>query len=70
MKGQHNKKKELIGVCLTIKETLKIADLLDTLAAMAGVPDEEFTRKCKQAGSFSNHLKEIVITNHSNINVL
>ena len=70
MKGQHNKKKELIGVCLTIKETLKIADLLDTLAAMVGAPDEQFTRECKQAESFSNHLKEIIATNHSNINVL
>lgn len=70
MKGQYNKKKELIGVCLTIKETLKIADLLDTLAAMAGAPDEQFTRECKQAESFSNHLKEIILTNHSNINVL
>ena len=38
MKGQHNKKKELIGVRLTIKEALKIADLLDTLAAMVGAP--------------------------------
>ena len=36
-------------ITLTHKESKNIMDLLDTLAAMVGYYDDDFTKKCKKA---------------------
>ena len=56
-------KKHKNGILLTIKESEKIADLLNTLAAMSGSYDQYFTRDCKAAGRFAEKIEELVEKN-------
>lgn len=39
-------------ITLTPKESEEIMDLLDTLAAMSGAYDQDFTRECKRAQKY------------------
>lgn len=43
-------------ITLTPKESEEIMDLLDTLAAMSGAYDIDFTRECKKAEKYSNKI--------------
>ena len=54
-------KKHKNGILLTIKESEKIADLLNTLAAMSGSYDQYFTRDCKDAERFAGKIEELVV---------
>ncbi|MBO7280140.1 MAG: hypothetical protein J6V00_03140 [Bacteroidaceae bacterium] len=38
------------------KESDEIMDLLDTLAAMSGAYDQDFTEECKKADKYSNKI--------------
>lgn len=46
-------------ITLTPKESEDIMDLLDTLAAMSGAYDIDFTRECKKAGKYSNKIQSL-----------
>lgn len=54
-------KKHKNGILLTIKESKKIADLLNTLAAMSGSYDQYFTSDCKDAERFAGKIEELVV---------
>lgn len=43
-------------ITLTPKESDEIMDLLDTLAAMSGAYDQDFTEECKKADKYSNKI--------------
>lgn len=43
-------------VTLTPKESEEIMDLLDTLAAMSGAYDIDFTKECKKAQKYSDKI--------------
>lgn len=43
-------------ITLTPKESDEIMDLLDTLAAMSGAYDQDFTRECKEADKYSHKI--------------
>ena len=44
------------NITLTPKESEDIMDLLDTLAAMSGAYDQDFTKECKKADKYSNKI--------------
>lgn len=46
-------------ITLTPKESNEIMDLLDTLAAMSGAFDQDFTRECKKAQKYSDKILEL-----------
>lgn len=46
-------------ITLTPRESDEIMDCLDTLAAMSGAYDEDFTRDCQKAGRYSYRLLEL-----------
>lgn len=51
-------------ITLTPRESDEIMDSLDTLEAMSGAYDEDFTKDCQQAGRYSRKilkLKNIII---------
>lgn len=48
-------------ITLTPKESDEIMDLLDTLAAMSGAYDEDFTRECKKAQRYSDKIQSLKI---------
>lgn len=48
-------------IVLTKKEAEKVADLLYTLAAMAGAYDQDFTRDCKKAEKIADKITEFYI---------
>ena len=43
-------------ITLTPKESKEIMDLLDTLAAMSGAYDQDFTGECKKAQKHSDKI--------------
>lgn len=43
-------------ITLTPKESDEIMDLLDTLAAMIGAYDQDFTEECIKADKYSNKI--------------
>ena len=43
-------------ITLTPKESEEIMDLLDTLAAMSGAYDQDFTGECKKAQKYSDKI--------------
>lgn len=43
-------------ITLTPKESEEIMDLLDTLAAMSGAFDQDFTGDCKKAQKYSDKI--------------
>lgn len=43
-------------ITLTPKESEEIMDLLDTLAAMSGAYDTDFTAECKKAQKYSDKI--------------
>ena len=43
-------------ITLTPKESEEIMDLLDTLVAMSGAYDVDFTRDCKRAQKYSDKI--------------
>ena len=46
-------------ITLTPRESNEIMECLDTLNAMRGAYDEEFTRDCQRAGKYSNRFIEL-----------
>ncbi len=46
-------------VVFTEKEAIEIAELLETLAAMSGTIDEEFTKECQKASKYADKIREI-----------
>lgn len=50
-------KKEIV---FTEKEATKIAECLETLAAMSGTYDEHFTKECQRAGKYANKIRELI----------
>lgn len=52
------------NITLTPKESCEIMDLLDTLAAMSGAYDVDFTRECKKAEKYSNRILSLKETNY------
>ena len=48
-------------IVLTKKEAEQVADLLYTLAAMAGAYDQDFTRACKKAEKIADKITEFYI---------
>lgn len=50
-------RKEII---FTEKEAIAIAECLETLAAMSGAIDEEFTECCKKSGKYADKIREIL----------
>ena len=53
-------------ITLTPKESEEIMDLLDTLAAMSGAYDQDFTRECKRAQKYSDKILSKKLKNHDN----
>ena len=43
-------------ITLTPKDSEEIMDLLDTLAAMSGAYDQDFTGECKKAQKYSDKI--------------
>lgn len=43
-------------ITLTPKESNEIMDLLDTLAAMSGAYDQDFTAECKKSQKYSDKI--------------
>lgn len=43
-------------IILTPRESNEIMDLLDTLGAMSGAYDEEFTKECNKAQKYSDKI--------------
>lgn len=50
-------KKEIV---FTEKEATKMAECLETLAAMAGTLDEHFTKECQKAGKYADKIRDIL----------
>lgn len=50
-------KKEIV---FTEKEAIAIAECLETLAAMSGTVDEEFTKECKKAAQYADKIRHII----------
>lgn len=46
-------------ITLTPKESEGIMDLLDTLAAMSGSYDQDFTKECKKAQGYSDKILDL-----------
>lgn len=51
------KRKEIV---LSEKEAIGIAECLETLAAMAGVLDEYFTKECQKSGKYADKIRKIL----------
>lgn len=49
-------------VTLTPRESAEIIECLETLEAMSGAYDEDFTRDCQTAGRYSNRLLNLKIS--------
>lgn len=46
-----------VGIVLTEKEAIAIAECLETLEGMSGAYDEEFTRETLRAGRFAKKIR-------------
>lgn len=50
-------KKEIV---FTEKEAIAIAECLETLAAMSGAIDDEFTKECQKAAKYADKIRHII----------
>lgn len=47
-------------IVFTEKEAIAIAECLETLAAMSGAIDEDFTKECKKAAQYADKIRKII----------
>lgn len=47
-------------IVFTEKEATAIAECLETLAAMSGAIDENFTKECQRADKYANKIRELI----------
>lgn len=44
----------------TKEEMMEIVECLETLEAMSGAYDEEFTKECKKAGKYAKKIRKFI----------